>query len=218
MGIPSNVPSIHQDLTSEINQLRQEVTPKDGSKKIDLIILVHNLAHKIPRLHHSDKPALSVLMDEVMSARIPSILAITNKFAVSADQRQSASASVSKAYQFPSDLSVVINSSPYALHQQYGVGSDKNSVAAEDKLSVDVVQRRIANLNRLIAAPISLIQLPFRRKGLVLPIEGVKDLRDLVNRVLLEHEDATLTVSQFPHCTCFSMLSITSCQISISLP
>ena len=126
------------------------------------------------------------------SARIPRIIAITNKFAVSAEQRQSASASVIRTYQIPSDLSVIVNSSPYVLHQ-HRVGGDNSSIT-QDKLGVDVVERRMANLNRLIAAPISLIQLPFRRKDMVLPIEGVKNLRDLVNRVLLEHEDATLRV------------------------
>ena len=177
----------------------------EGSKKVDLIILVHNLAHKIPRLHQSEKPALSVLLDEVASARIPRILAITNKFAVSAEQRQSASASVIRTYQIPSDLSVIVNSSPYVL-QQHRVGGDDSSITQE-KLGVDAVERRMANLNRLIAAPISLIQLPFRRKDMVLPIDGVKNLRDLVNRVLLEHEDATLRVSKhFCIKLCFDML------------
>eukprot|EP00250_Pteridium_aquilinum_P017677 c23734_g1_i2 orf=409-3576(+) len=187
-----------QDLAGEVNQLKQELTFSnihEGSKKVDLVILVHNLAHKIPRLHQSVNPALSILMDEVSSAKIPSILAITNKFAVSADRRQPAAATVMKAYKMPSSLSVVVNSSTYAVHETQ-VG---NGAVLQEK-SVDVAGRRMANLNgimqgatqRIFSAPISLIQLPFRRKAVVLPIEGVKSLRELVNRVLLDHEDAAL--------------------------
>lgn len=188
-----------QDLQGEVDQLKEEVTFSNGqgSKKVDLVILVHNLAHKIPRLHQSvNKPALSVLMEEISSAGIPNILAITNKFAVSADRRESAAATVIKAYQMPSNLSVIVNSSPYAVH---GVGGVSNGVVQE-KLSVDKGGRRMTNLNgivqgatqRLISAPINLVQLPFRRKEVVLPVEGVKSLRELVNRVLLDHEDAAL--------------------------
>ncbi|MCO5591357.1 hypothetical protein L7F22_045339 [Adiantum nelumboides] len=184
-----------QDLAGEVDLLKQELalsTTPDGSKKVDLVILVHNLAHKIPRLHHSVKPALSILMDEVASAKIPSILAITNKFAVSADCRQSAAATVIKTYQVPDNLSVVVNSSPYSVHELEAANNvDKNVHAAG---------RRLAYLNgimqgatqRIMSAPINLIQLPFRRKEVILPVEGVKNLRDLVNGVLLDHEDAAL--------------------------
>ncbi|KAI5077717.1 hypothetical protein GOP47_0007541 [Adiantum capillus-veneris] len=184
-----------QDLTGEVEQLKQELafssTP-DGTKKVDLVILVHNLAHKIPRLHHSVKPALSILTDEVAAAKIPSILAITNKFAVSADRRQSAAATVIKTYQVPDNHSVVVNSSPYAVHEFEGVNNVDKTVL--------VAGRRLANLNsimqgatqRIMSAPMNLIQLPFRRKEVVLPVEGVRNLRELVNGVLLDHEDAAL--------------------------
>lgn len=187
-----------QDLAGEVNQLKQELNCSsihEASKKVDLVILVHNLAHKIPRLHQSVKPALSVLMDEVNSAKIPSILAITNKFAISADRRQQAAATVIQAYQMPSSFSVVMNSSTYAVHEIEGA----NSAVVQER-SVDVAGRRLANLNaimqgatqKIISAPISLIQRPFRRKEVVLPVEGVKHLRELVNKVLLDHEDAAL--------------------------
>lgn len=183
-----------QDLAGEVDQLKQELNSlsmHEGSKKVDLVILVHNLAHKIPRLHQSVKPALSVLLDEVNAAKIPSILAITNKFAISADRRQPAAATVIQAYEMSSNRSVVVNSSAYAVHEIEGA----NSVVQEK--SVDVAGRRLSNLNaimqgatqKMISAPISLIQLPFRRKEVVLSVEGVKTLRELVNRVLLDHED-----------------------------
>lgn len=189
-----------QDLAGEVDKLRQELncsSTHEGSKKVDLVILVHNLAHKIPRLHQSVKPALSVLLDEVNAAKIPSILAITNKFAVSADRRQPAAATVIQAYEMSSSRSAVVNSSTYAVHEIEGASS-----TFQEK-SVVVAGRRLANINaimqgatqKMISAPISLIQLPFRRKEVVLSVEGVKTLRELVNRVLLDHEDDALMVS-----------------------
>lgn len=184
-----------QDLAGEVDRLKQELTlssTDEGSTKVDLVILVHNLAHKIPRLHQSVKPALSILMDEVGAAKIPSILALTNKFAVSADRRQLAASTVIKTYQVPDNLSVVVNSSPYAVYELEGANNVEKGVYAAGK--------RLANLNsimqgatqRIMSGPISLIQFPFRKKEVVLPVEGVKTLRELVNGVLLDHEDAAL--------------------------
>ncbi|KAH7286299.1 hypothetical protein KP509_33G068100 [Ceratopteris richardii] len=182
-----------QDLAGEADQLKQELSSaRERSQKVDLVILVHNLAHKIPRMQQSVKPALSLLIDEVAAAEIPWILAITNKFAVSADRRQSASVTIIKAYEVPPNLCVVVNSSPYALYEL--------DVSNDMEKSVHVAGRRLANLNsimqgatqKIISVPVNLVQYPFRKKRVILPVDGVKNLRELVESILLNHEDASL--------------------------
>lgn len=185
-----------QDLAGEVNQLTQELTVSNGQlgKKVDLVILVHNLAHKIPRLHQSSKPALSVVMDAVTTAGIPYVMAITNKFAVSADRRKTAAAAVMETYRVPSHQSVIVNSCPYAVH---GIGDSSTDglekvIDERGRRSTALISMVQGARQRLISAPIHLVQLPFRRKEVVLPVEGVKTLCALVHRVLLDNEEVAL--------------------------
>ncbi|EFJ12149.1 hypothetical protein SELMODRAFT_20285, partial [Selaginella moellendorffii] len=176
-----------QDLSYESEQLKNELSRADPYKSLDLVVLVHNLAHKIPRLRQQaadhSRPALGTLLDEITTADVPFVLALTNKFAVSADRRQLASVAAMDAYKSTPDLTVVVNSCPYTVHGRGGTSESLlQSNSGGDKVP--------GTAQRIISAPINLVQMPFRRKEEVLPVEGVKNLRALVHRVLLTREEA----------------------------
>ncbi|XP_057869239.1 uncharacterized protein LOC131076201 isoform X2 [Cryptomeria japonica] len=171
-----------QDLPGEVSRLKKELSFGRGEldKKIDLVVLVHNLAHKIPHLHHRvnatrPRPALLLLMDEVTAAGIPWVLAITNKYAVSADQRMSGASAVIEIYGLPSNMSAILNSCAYAV---YGTGTES--------CALRMIQ---GAAQRLIQAPMNLVQMPFRKKEIILPVEGVNTLRKIIHKVLISQED-----------------------------
>lgn len=170
-----------QDLPSDAEQLKKELAVKVGpcAKKLDLIVLVHNLAHKIPQMRASSRPALSLLMDEVVAAGVPCILAITNKFGVSADRRQMAAVGVMETYQVPPNLTVVVNSIPHVVHGVINESQDEKEDAGWQA-------------QRLISGPMNLVQRPFRRREVVQPPQGVHHLQALVHSVLLEQEEAAM--------------------------
>ncbi|KAG0584295.1 hypothetical protein KC19_3G200400 [Ceratodon purpureus] len=170
-----------QDLPGDAQRLQKELAVKVGpnSKKIDMVILVHNLAHKIPQMRASSRPALALLMDEVTAAGVPFILTITNKFAVSADRRQIATQGVLDTYQVPPTRSVVVNSCPHVVH---GVVTD---TLVENEGGGWQPQR-------LITGSMNLVQRPFRKKEVVQPSQGIENLQALVHSVLLEQEEAAM--------------------------
>ncbi|XP_040993723.1 uncharacterized protein LOC121240371 isoform X1 [Juglans microcarpa x Juglans regia] len=157
-----------QDLNGEISRFRDELWMgiRDLNQKTDLIVLVHNLSHKIPRYNHSDlsqqKPVLSLMLDEAQSLGIPWVLAITNIFSVSANQQKAAVDAVVQAYQVSLSATAVINSCPYVIP------------SAASASSWDAIVRR-----------------PFQKKDIVLPMEGVSSLCQLVHRVLQSHAEVS---------------------------
>ncbi|KAH9331782.1 hypothetical protein KI387_003890, partial [Taxus chinensis] len=191
-----------QDLPGEVTRLKQELSFGAGqlNKRIDLIVLVHNLAHKIPFLHHTlnktnpcpaathSRPALLWLMDEVAAAGIPWVLAITNKYAVSADRRMSAANAVMEIYQVPSNISVVLNSRSYVVH---GTGTESSAFSSSEINSKEHTgNNKIQGAAQwLISAPMNLVQMPFRKKEVILRVEGVNTLRKIIHQVLKSHED-----------------------------
>jgi hypothetical protein len=195
-----------QDLVKEAEELRQEVRLSAGrtGKKLDLIILVHNLAHNVPRLRSGDskqpRPALGLLLDEVTHAGIPVVLAITNKYAVSADRRHLAAATIMNTYSVPSNLTAVVNSCPHSVH---GVSSETfDSVIPALEASKGLTGNGIVQgaAQRLFFGPMKLVQRPFGKRELVLPPEGINKLSSLVERVLSEHEEAAFEVWVFLTC------------------
>ncbi|KAL3682223.1 hypothetical protein R1sor_000245 [Riccia sorocarpa] len=186
-----------QDLPNEAENLKQELSASVGQygRKVDLVILVHNLGHKVSRLHlhhhhHTGerltpRPALSVLLDEVQKAGIPLLLAITNKFAVSADRRLVAARTVMTEYRVSPRQAVLVNSRPHTVH---GVASEtlESSPPAEGPDPPKVQNAA----QRLLSNSISFVPRPFRRKEVVLPSEGVKKLTTLVHEVLQSKEEA----------------------------
>lgn len=163
---------------------------RDLCKKTDLIILVHNLSHRIPRYKDSNalepQPAMCLLLNEAKSLGIPWILAITNKFSVSAHQQKAAINAVLKAYQASPSTTEVVNSCPYvtpsaagAPQSWYTEGKDPEGMFGAQKL---------------IFAPLELVRRPFQMKAAVLPIDGVSALCELVHCVLRSHEEAALLV------------------------
>lgn len=151
---------------------------------------MHNLSHRIPRYNQPDSseqyPALSPLLDEAKSLGIPWVLAITNKFSVSAHQQRAAINTVIQAYQASPSTTEVVNSCPYVMPG-----------AASSSLPWGVMSENSdgrMGVQKFLSAPIDLVRRPFRRKDTVLPVEGVDSLCHLVHHVLWSHEEASLEV------------------------
>ncbi|KAG7949118.1 hypothetical protein I3843_13G044700 [Carya illinoinensis] len=178
-----------QDLNREVSRFRDELWMgiRDLSRKTDLIVLVHNLSHKIPQYNHTDisqqKPVLTLLLDEANSLGIPWVLAITNKFSVSAHQQRAVVDAVVQAYQASLSTTGVINSCPYVMA---GAASASLSWGAAGGVS----DGRMGT-QTLLFAPMNLVRRSFQKKDVVLPVEGVTSLCQLVHRVLRSHEEAS---------------------------
>lgn len=184
---------IIQELNSEAVKFREELQMGlcDLAKKTDLIILVHNLSQKIPRYHHPNaskpQPALSLLLNEAKALNIPYVLALTNRFSVSAHQQNTLIASAMEAYEASADKTQVINSSPFFIP------SNANAVQPMTSAN-ELLGRKEAGSLRSVFAPLRLSLLPLQRRGGVMPIEGVSALRGLVHRVLRSNEEMAFQV------------------------
>ncbi|KAL0561743.1 hypothetical protein IC582_002184 [Cucumis melo] len=179
-----------QELKKEASNFRDELWMgiRDLSRKTDLLVLVHNLSHKVPLCMQSNgsqpKPALSLLLDEAKSLGIPWVLAITNKFSVSAHQQKAVIEAVLQAYQASPSTTGIINSSPYVFIPGAATASLSTSAIIGDS---DVKMAA----QKLFLAPINLVRRPFQRKETVLPVEGVNSLCQLIHRVLRSHEETS---------------------------
>ncbi|KAA8550557.1 hypothetical protein F0562_002241 [Nyssa sinensis] len=179
-----------QDLNMEATRFRDELWMgiRDLSRKTDLIVLVHNLSHIIPRSSHSNAsqqvPALSLLLDEAKALGIPWVLAITNKFSVSAHQQKAAIDAVLQTYQASPSTTEIINSCPYVMPS----ASSAPMFWSAGNRDSDV--RMVPQ--KLIFAPLDLFRRPFQKKAAILPVEGVTALCQLVHRALRSHEEAAL--------------------------
>ncbi|KAK6122213.1 hypothetical protein DH2020_044041 [Rehmannia glutinosa] len=179
-----------QNLNMEGSRFRDELWKgiRDPNQKIDLVVLVHNLSHRIPRYGQSSAsqpPALALLLDEAKSVGVPWVLAITNKFSVSAHQQKAAINAVLQAYQSSPSSTEVVNSCPYVMPSAVG---DSLSWRATDRVPPDGT----TGGQKLIFAPLNLVRRPFQKKPAVLPVEGVTALCQLVHRVLRSNEEAAL--------------------------
>ncbi|XWS76015.1 hypothetical protein CRYUN_Cryun01aG0141400 [Craigia yunnanensis] len=187
----SDSPGVNlQELAMEASRFKDELWRgiRDLSRKTDLIVLVHNLSHKIPRYNHPDAsqqyPVLSLLLDEAKALGIPWVLAITNKFSVSAHQKRAAINTVVQAYQGSPSTTEVINSCPYVMPGAASASLPWGVISEDSDGRMDVPG--------LLSAPIDLVRWPFQRKDTVFPVEGVNSLCQLVHRVLRSHEEASL--------------------------
>ncbi|KAI3782836.1 hypothetical protein L2E82_12893 [Cichorium intybus] len=176
-----------QDLNKEAARFKNELWTgvRDMNTKTDLIILVHNLSHKIPYYTQSNtptpttrQPSLSFLLNEAKSLGIPWVLAITNKFSVSAHQQKPAVKAVVDAYQANPSITQVINSCPYVMPSALTEGSMDSDVKVGP--------------HKLIVGPINMVRRSFQKKTMILPVEGVGALCQLVHRVLRNHEEVAL--------------------------
>lgn len=185
----------------EATRLRDELWTgiRDLSRKTDLIVLVHNLSHRIPRCNDlngsQQKPALSLLLDEAKSVGIPWVLAITNKFSVSAHQQKTSIDAVVQSYQASPSSTGVINSCPYVMPSAANTLLWGASVGDADGRS---------GTQKLLFAPIDFVRRPFQKKEIILPVEGVNTLRQIVHHVLRSREEESLQVSHiYPILCCF---------------
>lgn len=175
-----------QELPLEVGRFKEELLLglHDISRKTDLVIAVHNLAHRIPQYQRSNtsqpQPALSLLLDEAKALSIPWILAITNKFSVSAHEQNRLISSAMEAYQVSPEMTKVVNSSPFLMP------SARNSLqqirSATGKLKKDPA-------NRSGYLPVNFGLSSFQRKDIVMHVEGVSSLRQLVHQVVLNNEE-----------------------------
>ncbi|XP_043709847.1 uncharacterized protein LOC122658795 [Telopea speciosissima] len=180
-----------QELNLEATHFRNELWTgvRDLCRKTDLIVLVHNLSHKIPRYNQSNdsqpQPALALLLNEAKALGIPWVLAITNKFSISAHQQKAAIGAVVQAYQASPSTTEVINSCPYV--------TPTAAVSPQSWGTTDAADSKgMVGAQKLILAPINIVRMPFQRKPNVLPVEGVTALRQLIHRVLQTHEESSL--------------------------
>lgn len=187
----SDSPGVNlQELTAEASRFRDELWKgiRDLSRKTDLVVLVHNLSHKIPQYNDSDLsqqyPALSLLLRETKALGIPWILAITNKFSVSAHQQKAAIDAAVQAYQASPSTTGVVNSCPYVIPSPASASLTWSVIGEESNRSIGV--------QKFLAAPINLVRRPFMRKETIFPVEGISSLCQLVNRVLQSQEEASL--------------------------
>lgn len=186
-----------QELYKESSRFKDELWLgiRDISWKTDLIVFVHNLSHIIPRYNTSNeleqKPVLSLFLDEAKSLGIPWVLAITNKFSVSAHHQKAAIEAVLKAYQASPSTSEVLNSCPYVM-------ASVSEASLSQNVNSEKVNRRIG-VHRLIFAPINIIRRPFQRKEIVFPVEGVNSLCQRIHKVLRDYEEASFQVRIFYH-------------------
>lgn len=179
-----------QDLNKEASRFKNELWMgvRDLSTKTDLIVLVHNLSHKIPWYTRSNastrQPALSFLLDEAKSLGIPWVLAITNKFSVSAHQQKPTVEAVFQAYQATPSTTEVVNSCPYVMPTAAGSFASVGEGMTESDAW--------AGPHKIIAGPINLVRRSFQKKSTTLPVEGVGALCQLVHRVIRDHEEVAL--------------------------
>ncbi|KAJ0052619.1 hypothetical protein Pint_01462 [Pistacia integerrima] len=179
-----------QELTMEAVRFRDELWMgiRDLSRKTDLIVLVHNLSHKIPRYNQPNasqqQPALSLLLDEAKALGIPWVLAITNKFSVSAHQQRTVIDAVVQAYQASPSTTEVINSCPYVMPGAASASLSWNGTGGDSDGRMGA--------QKLLFAPINLVRKPFQRKDTIFPVEGINSLCQLVHRVLRSHEEVSL--------------------------
>ncbi|KAM1044278.1 hypothetical protein FF1_035392 [Malus domestica] len=179
-----------QELNLEATRFRDELWTgiRDLNRKTDLIVLVHNLSHRIPHFNHSNgsqqKPALTLLLDEAKSLGIPWVLAVTNKFSVSAHQQKAAIDAVVQSYQASPRTTGVINSCPYVTPSAASTNLSWGATTG------DADGRMGAQ--SLFFAPINFVKRPFQKKEIILPVEGVNSLRQVVHHVLRSHEEAAL--------------------------
>ncbi|KAA3458527.1 Lipase, class 3 [Gossypium australe] len=179
-----------QELAIEASRFKDELWRgiHDLSRKTDLIVLVHNLSHRIPRYNHPDSseqyPALLPLLDQAKSLGIPWVLAITNKFSVSAHQQRAAINTVIQAYQASPSTTEVVNSCPYVMPGAVSSSLPWGAMSENSDGRMGV--------QKFLSAPIDLVRRPFRRKDTVLPVEGVDSLCHVVHRVLWSHEEASM--------------------------
>ncbi|XP_047310233.1 uncharacterized protein LOC124913845 isoform X2 [Impatiens glandulifera] len=172
-----------QDLNAEVSNFKDELWKGicDLSKKIDLVLVVHNLSHRVAR--YSQEPALSLVLHEAKSLGIPWVLAVTNKFSVSAHQQKAALDAVLKAYEASPSITGVVNSCPYIMPS---ASTDHTSSPWSD----DDGKMRTRVPQNFVTSSMELIRRPFQKKAAVLPVEGVSALCQVIHCALQRHEEA----------------------------
>ncbi|XP_057534674.1 uncharacterized protein LOC130813013 isoform X2 [Amaranthus tricolor] len=180
-----------QELSAEASRLKDELWMgiRDLSKKIDLLVLVHNLAHQIPRYNDPNvlqrRPALALLLDEAKALGIPWVLAVTNKFSVSAHQQKAAIDAALKAYQASPSNTEILNSCPYVIHTAGSSYASLSSAVAREDTNRGMIPQGI------VLGPLNFVRRPFQRKATILPVEGVDSFCQLVHRELRSKEESS---------------------------
>ncbi|OEL14543.1 hypothetical protein BAE44_0024437 [Dichanthelium oligosanthes] len=176
-----------QELPLEVRRFKEELLlgVTDLTRRTDLVIAVHNLAHRIPQYQQSNtsrpQPALSLLLDEAKALGIPWILAITNKFSVSAHEQNTLISLAMDAYQASPEMTKIVNSTPFLMP------SAKNSLMPIGSSAGNLVNKDPSNRSAYL--PVNFVLSPFQRKDIVMHVEGVTALRQLVHQTVLNNEE-----------------------------
>ncbi|XP_014492124.1 uncharacterized protein LOC106754600 isoform X1 [Vigna radiata var. radiata] len=178
-----------QELNVETSRFRDKLWLgiRDLSQKTDLIVFVHNLSHSIPRCSNSNdnqqRPVLSLFLDEAKTLGIPWVLAITNKFAVSAHHQKAAIEAALTAYQTSPGSAEVINSCPYVMPGFVGASISLDAINTNSTKRVGA--------EKFIFAPINFIRKPFLKREIVFPVEGVNSLCQQIHQILRSREESS---------------------------
>ncbi|WOL02498.1 hypothetical protein Cni_G11217 [Canna indica] len=174
-----------QELHLEVSRFREELERGvcDLSRKTDLVVLVHNLSSKVPQFHDTktSMPALSLLLNEAKVHGVPWVLAITNKFSVSAHQQRMLIDSAIKAYEASPDMTVVVNSIPFI------VPSASSGLQSLQSIDDNLVMKEANQRDKWL--PLNLARMSFQKRVAVMPVEGITAFRQLVHRVLASNEE-----------------------------
>ncbi|KAK8955371.1 hypothetical protein KSP40_PGU000558 [Platanthera guangdongensis] len=172
----------HRSSATKFKEELQKGT-HDLNETTDLVVLVHNFSQWIDRhqqsSHSSSQPALSAL------------LTITNKFSTSAQKQKMLVKSSMEAYGAPPNMIEVINSCPSV------VPTVTSCIHAPSPPYSSSMGRLHAQ--KIILAPINLARIPFQRKDVIVPIEGVASFWKLVHHVLRSHEMSFQVRITFKH-------------------
>jgi len=163
---------------------------RDLSQKTDLIVFVHNLSHSIPRCSNSNqqRPVLSLFSDEAKTLGIPWVLAITNKFAVSAHHQKAAIEAALTAYEASPSSAEVINSCPYVMPGFVGASISLDAINTSSTKRVGA--------EKFVFAPINFIRKPFLKREIVFPVEGVNSLCQQIHQILRSREESSFQVGK----------------------
>lgn len=183
-----------QELNVETSRFRDKLWLgiRDLSQKTDLIVFVHNLSHSIPRCSNSNdnqqRPVLSLFLDEAKALGIPWVLAITNKFAVSAHHQKAAIEAALTAYQASPSTAEVLNSCPYVMPGFVGASISLDAINTNSTKRVGA--------EKFIFAPINFIRKPFLKREIVFPVEGVNSLCQQIHQMLRSREESSFQVGK----------------------
>lgn len=99
-------------------------------------------------------------------------------------------------YGISADRTVIVNSQPYSIYGSGTLTAEEIMKAVELARAAEVAgekdEGKGRNLPRLMQMPLEFMQRSFKRREAVLPVEGVKELQNLIHKTLKGKEEMAL--------------------------